>query len=1605
MKATLYKELSNEQTPIIVEEGKTIRQSLYGINFENSIIVVNGKIENPEYRLKENDVVMIRITPGAISSTVLAVVAITMAVVAVGVGIYGGVKAYQANKAAKQAQAELEKVKKLTNKSDIDNRPFIRGASNTIAQGNSQPYIIGRHLFTPYLLASPFYQISGTDGKDQYTHIVLECGFNKQIIKKIATDDVIIKSFNDTQPQDGVFNIDNNLFSKDGQIEIVQNGGLFTSLSMLNYQVKSTTRKDQVVRDVDVKNGKGEYLTYTLDAYAKDVDVAITFPYGLYATDSNGNKIETQVAITPQYSLDGGESWASFTFNNNGTKTNLFKKRVSDTELRYIAHHDFTLEDYNTLKVNGQSAILLQLRSNGNVDSAIRNDCYCLYYQSVCFDPQKSTNELVPAKILEDRERAFSTILGIKVKASELNEDKLQKINIITQGVARVWNGTSWSKDKKETRNPAAWALEIETSSSHPASRRDDSELDLESFGAFYEYCQKNNFSFDYVITQNTKKDDILGYIMDVTGACTYYDIYGRRAIAIDEKKENALAVYNPQNIINIQNKKSFGRRTDGLRIKFINSKDDLFLEDTYLVMREINGEALKLSENSIIKDVTATGITEFEHVVKYARRLMAREILRPKTTTIEVGNEGMFFTPLSKILIQDDSLKIGIGNGFIIRSCQWTQNVLSTICFNGKVDFEPNKAYGIIVNCYTDTGIKPLALKVSGNGKTDTLEVLTQVLLSDEVKPDVDNIASFGELNEDGEFNKITTPYLISQIKRTDNGFSLELVNYDEAIYATGTIPEYKSNITPKVTRTTSQIPPDYMTSQEVQELIDAMKSGEMPISLPNAPTNLLAIAEQTKITLSCEVFGAGLSNTISQFLWEIKKGKNEWERIPFSEYYFDREKDGYPEASDFDDWKFRCCVISIYGKTSDWVECGVNTVNYGTWTVTPATITTRVSDRTISLYFGNEQRAVQREQYGEIKYRIQVARYDDYLRNENGELITENGEPKLEYYEPNVNANPYPIRNNNGDVTQGNEQNYRTERKDKYAESYSVYSQTMPLQHQDNAEWFNDIGQAQIGAIDTKYYFKVVAYNATTKSNNVSESRYVSAIACASNLRDIVFANAKEKEAYVPNLSAISANLGEISQGSIAGSNDNYWVLSTKENARLPKEYQGAFRIGGRDKYLIVTPLINSATGQILDYEFALNVGAFEITTEKTKLNSEIVIYNAEISKFDRTRINVGGIYFEHRTNEFIETSGVADGWNVVAKQETSGLNSSFIFSNNNFILTNQDIAERRKLGFDIGKPYLSEFSQVYHFDSNVFNQKGENKLTINQNNKSSLIPVLIDKEGNQFNKNGDYLGKIQSQVLDFEPAILAVAPYSEVARSLFGVFVVRDSGVIQNNSCTVDFWIKYYYSEGQNLCNVGTVQDSISIVCVSGEPNYNEPQSYNTQKEPPYNFEIKYSDRLHYNHAQQYNKGVYIVHQGLSNIEQVKIEDIGEIFNEGEWRHIAVVISSQNISCFVQNHKIDFKRFSTAENEVDITISDNEHSLILDELLIDKTKAQSFESFKETTSNKICWASINYKDNSMIISAKEDKTQKPILKTNLFKSDEFKNAVLGILNSQKG
>ena len=832
MKANLIKTLKNTAELVDIEAGRSARANFPGVEFENAVLIINGKVSNPDTIIQDGDVVTLRQIPGDLTETPWLVATF---IIPFGFIIQPAEIAYKARQQADEAERELEKIKKLTNSASIDNSPFLRGASNTIATGKSQPYFCGRNFLTPYLFSQPFYKISGTDGATQEVYNILECGFKGIVLNKLGIGDTVIKTFSDSTPQNGVFSINEGIFAN-GQFEIKQNGELFSTLTELNRKIVSNVINREIAKDFEVTAGTTDHTIITLDPNAKDVDLCVNFPYGLYTYDENNARIKAEVSITPEYSLNGGGTWTQFTFNQNGTKSNVFNRNETKS-MRFIAHHEFTLADYQALVTNNQTYVLIRLRSNAPDDQKTRADCYVYYYQSHVFDPLKSstpagviddggTAGLVDCLNVEDKERACSCIAGFKLTATTNNEKKLTQINIIATSTARTWDGSAWSETKAPTRNPAAIALEIYTSDIHPASRYADEEIDLDAFGALYEYCENNDIYFDDLITQAQKKDAEIQRIADVCGCAFYKDIYGRISVAIDQAQANAIAVYNPQNIISLTNKKTFARRVDALRIKYIDSTNDTYKQNTYTVTRLENGQPVTIDENSIIKEIEVKGITTQAQVVKYARRLMAIDELRPITTTLKIGAEGVYFTPYTNIGIQDPSINRDAQDA-VVASVTYKSGLLKKITLKNPVTFtDPLKQYGVIINTVNANGAVPIALKVNGTGTTRELEVITKYTAAETYQPGANNVVSFGELDENGEFTKITHEYIIIRIARTDGGFNLDLQEYNEAIYDAGLIPAYKPlvNNTPKPAA--GEIPANSVTHEELDKVVTAVNS-----------------------------------------------------------------------------------------------------------------------------------------------------------------------------------------------------------------------------------------------------------------------------------------------------------------------------------------------------------------------------------------------------------------------------------------------------------------------------------------------------------------------------------------------------------------------------------------------------------------------------------------------------------------------------------------------------------------------------------------------------------------------------------------------------------
>lgn len=729
------------------------------------------------------------------------------------------------------------------------------------------------------------------------------------------------------------------------------------------------------------------------------------------------------------------------------------------------------------------------------------------------------------------------------------------------------------------------------------------------------------------------------------------------------------------------------------------------------------------------------------------------------------------------------------------------------------------------------------------------------------------------------------------------------------------------------------------------LSQKIEGVITGEdEEIGPPDIPQGLVATAEKDRISISWQPPAPGLKNIIKEYVLQVKKGNsswgNDWESSGTStQYFFFRSEDGYPEATELSSWRIRVKAVNIYGKESGWTqETTPNTDTYGTWQLAVPKVVPQVKDRHITLLFSQPPRADGRQVYGAVTHAITIRRPD----------IDTNPDT---WYTPGTSLNPYPETAGDG-TERTNESNYRLDTTEPETRG-EMYVQTMPLKGQ---------GGDGKGIENTLYLFRAVATNEAGESPATT----VQAVALCTNIVDLVNANITQKEAYVPDLSAISANLGSINQGGM-GNDNNRWDLSTFVDPKGVQRWEGLFRVGSPNQYLHVNPIINDI-GQIIDYEIIFKVGKFELSSTASNIKGEVIVMSDD-RPWERTRITPTGTYYEYLPSQDA-------GWQTVAKQETRGLMSQLMYSGQSIILTNSSITQRRRNGIDLGRPYLSESSLVYHFDEDFMDQHGNRGYTLEGQAQ------LVDMDDNT-----------PLVPIDFTAAILSVAPYSEVGKSAYGQFSITHP-LGSSNVFTVDFWIQYIWAENQVLLDIGVPSDRIQIICSSGEPNYNEPQD----GEPPYNWEIESSDKLPYNVAA--GSAVYANHQGIGSFDTIDLEDIGFEFTPNTWEHLAVVLTDTEITLYLRDRRLPFTRYGTGIQEATAILNAGEMSFQLDEMLVDTTMAREFEDFVAGTHDKVPWAALDHRKKHYILDAAEPDN----ITGNLFTSRTFEEAVLRVLDKNK-
>ena len=806
----IYKGLSEEYKTIKGNASvNDLAHELYPeLDLTQCIILNAGEEIAPDYVLKDNDIVFIRVIPGATGAVVCAIIAVVCAAVAVGAAVYSAIEQQKAQeemeKAQKQAKALAEKVTQL---------PFLKGANNRTALGYNIPYIMGSVYDVPYKLVAGYYTISGENGANQFWNVVLVAGFNNALIQDVSIGTKVIKKPNATIEIPGqveefsyledsganpyYFESDCPFYDPADKLDVKYSDEVV--IDGLNEKVSCTSFSDEL----DYNNAVVKQAATNTYKF----DVCILFN-GLRRYDDGWKSKNVSVKI--EWSNDGS-TWTDagniVTGDINSRKQVRFSKTVTLTAAQCV----------------GKDIQIRLTRLTALEESNSQETCYLCYINCWQYDAAKSTSSaIVTCSPLEQPWCGRTTRIALRIISNESTKDNLDQININAYGKARIWNNDAWTVNKYPTRNPASWVLEVMTTDVHPHSQYIDEEIDLEALGAVYAYCEQNGFYCDGILTDDTKKADVLNSILSECNTTMYRDdATGKWTFAIERAQSTPVALLNEQCIKSVTVTKTFERKPYAVKTTFTNRES--WAVDTFY--QTVNGKVdsnVVYGEHKLIVENAPKYITTFDHAYKYTHRMLAKQQLQPREVTVQVGRDGDYYPLYSKVMLQMKQLKIGLSNGIIhgaiVENGLLTQIITSDFC-----DFsDTNARYGLIIQSQTDNAKEHLYIEVtagtltqyaigalglgmigSGNsaigfyapGKTRVLNLRTPVAVN--VVPEYGNIYSFGYLNESGEFSRVTNEMMIYNRKQNSDGWELLLKDYNSAIFQFGDIPEYQTNLT----------------------------------------------------------------------------------------------------------------------------------------------------------------------------------------------------------------------------------------------------------------------------------------------------------------------------------------------------------------------------------------------------------------------------------------------------------------------------------------------------------------------------------------------------------------------------------------------------------------------------------------------------------------------------------------------------------------------------------------------------------------------------------------------------------------------------------------
>ncbi len=1130
----------------------------------------------------------------------------------------------------------------------IEQAPSIRGARNQANQWGPVPILLGKHLLYPSIAATPYTSVAGDmagnlagDAVDNSQYLtMLYCAGYKNMSIDYSTVKIGDSKITDLSYTKNITSIRN---GSDPWIwlEVIQNG----AASAIFPKVCKDTQLNLVIEhDQPV-------VRTTVDKTTKII-VDLRLPSGLGKYNKKGKLESTTLQYKVEYKPTGHP----------------------DSEYSYISMTDPFTPGPTT--IGDQRLQTIQWR----LEKTVTSGQYEVRVTRVTADATDTRTidqfQWVSLKsVLDDRpvraERAAQlTIIALRVKATNLVKGYVDQLNFVAQSVLPVYSGSgsgasSWA-GTAATSNPAAcfkYALQGAINTVPLAN----SLIDWASLEPWYQWCDVHNYTCNAYIADEITLRQLL-YQIASTARAEFTKVNNKIGVVQDIARTSHVQLFTPRNTWDFEATKMFTDIPEALEMQFISAPAG-YVDDQRTVYDVTGGYGDGTGGTTEAKKkqtVKLWGVTDPAQAYRIGKYMYAVTRLRPWIYSFNVDIEYLLAGRGSLVRLAHDVAMRGQVQGRINGRIMEGSDVAGFV-LDELVTMESGNSYVIRIRKKDNSSVLLPVTTRAGSSR----EVYLQSAILTSTAPDTEDLFAFGISGQETDDVIITKvePLDEKSAKITAVDYSPEIFGVDDPAYV---IPTYD----PKVTvggimdKGTSDFNPSPVsaTIEDLNNVLNLLYDG-VPEYMPADLASLTVTAVENGLSLEPVIVQEGAVSGIKCH-YQIKRGNADWVDIPAynSFYTFIRSVDGYPEKATLDTWFIRAKAVNQYGNESpSWRTSAIDTTGYGTWLVQPPVITERTNKRSLHIHL--EQPTGQREIYGNVRYQIQISRYDDM-----------DGATRL-WYKPNLSsaADPY-----------GAETNYKVDTDPAPDPAYVVatadFSQTVPLQ-----------GQSATPAApgDTVYYYRVLAFNeagcAMHEVEGVSVPYYAETnqmTARATGARDVVLARLGDgsqhpdaltaKNIYAENLTAIAGTFAQV-QGD-AETSDSYWKGMDTDNPE--------FRVGN-DHNLEEQDSEEAEYIHYKDGSLAMRLKNFIVTVRETTIKGTLTLYNA--AKDFRNLVSSAGMTFQKKVTDWLNPVDVAQ----ISADEKSNL----VITNNPSALSVEQIAPP------------SSTIKIHHLDSSLNDTDGNN------------------------------------------------------------------------------------------------------------------------------------------------------------------------------------------------------------------------------------------------------------------------------------------------------